>query len=88
MTQLRRIPPCPLAYYLLVARKGGKSSTRRQRRFKTHADVQRAKDRWAAEGFNTWWLFYCYARRDAQPVLLSHWTTTKGKQNEDTEDNN
>lgn len=42
---------------LLVGRKGGSSSSRRQYRFR---DEERARDalaRWAADGFDTFWLF-------------------------------
>ena len=42
---------------LLVGRKGGSSSSRRQYRFR---DEERARDalaRWAADGFDTFWRF-------------------------------
>lgn len=42
--------------WLLVARKHGASSSRRQRRFADEASVERAIARWRKEGFTTWWV--------------------------------
>jgi hypothetical protein len=59
--------------YLLIARKNGSSSSRRQRAFGQRADVDPAIERWRAEGFNTWWLYGAKAGTDPRP-LLKHWT--------------
>ncbi|MEY9839413.1 hypothetical protein [Streptacidiphilus sp. EB103A] len=41
---------------LLIARRGGKSSSRRQRRFPTTVEGQLAVPRWAAAGFDSFWV--------------------------------
>ena len=57
--------------YVLIARKNGQASTRRQRRFGTLDHVQRAVGRWSREGFNTWWL----ATPTNYPVYLGYGPT-------------
>ena len=42
---------------LLIGRKGGRSSSRRQRRFADISDADRAITRWAKEGFDVFWLY-------------------------------
>jgi hypothetical protein len=61
--------------YLLIARKDGSSSSRRQRAFPTRDDVTRAIDRWRKEGFNTWWLYGAGAPGSPRP-LLNEWQDT------------
>lgn len=46
-----------VTYFVLIARKDGRSSSRRQRRFPDRAAVDRAVIRWRREGFNAWWIF-------------------------------
>lgn len=42
---------------LLVGRKGGSSSSRRQYRFRNEERARDAVTRWAADGFDTFWMF-------------------------------
>lgn len=58
--------------YLLIARKGGSSRSRRQRRFTTREAVDRAIVRWRKEGFDTWWL------REGTQGDLQHWIDKEG----------
>jgi hypothetical protein len=64
----------PTNSYLLIARKNGSSSSRRQRRFESADALCRAIYRWSFEGFNVWWLFGPAPQNpsDERP-LLSHW---------------
>jgi hypothetical protein len=48
--------------YVLIARKNGSSSSRRQRRFASFDDVQRAVSRWREESYNV----SSFARRPDQ----------------------
>jgi len=57
--------------FLLIARKDGSSSSRRQRGFTTKEDVDRAVVRWRATGLNTWWLYG--PRHGGERPLLRQW---------------
>lgn len=59
--------------FLLIARKNGRSATRRQRAFPTEADVDRAVTRWRGHGFNTWWVFGPHGADGTRPTLRQ-WT--------------
>ena len=57
--------------YLLIAHKG--VNGKRQRRFETMADVDRAAERWRKEGFDSWWLFAPRKDRDVGRRLMRAW---------------
>jgi hypothetical protein len=60
--------PATITNFLLIARKDGSSSTRRQRRFDTLDQLEAAVIRWRAAGFNVWWVYGPFA--DGQRPLL------------------
>jgi hypothetical protein len=55
--------------FLLVARKNGSSSSRRQRGFATMQDALNALDRWRGEGFTSWWLYGTPRLGKPRPLL-------------------
>lgn len=57
--------------FLLIARRNGSSSSRRQRRFPDMAAVDRAVDRWRKQGYNVWFIFGPAV--DGQRGLVRSW---------------
>jgi hypothetical protein len=69
--------------FVLIGRKDGRSTSRRQRRFPDHAAVNRAVTRWRRERFTTWWIFdrpdgrLVAQWRDAEADDERAWTYTR-----------
>lgn len=65
----------PQNSHLLITRRNGSSSSRRQRRFKTEAALELGIQRARAQGFDTFWVFGPAV--DGKRPKLREWTESE-----------